>query len=129
MKTPDDLRYTREHEWIRIEGDIATVGITDYAQEQLGDIVLVDLPKVGRDLDAHTTFGTVESVKSVSDVFAPVAGTVTAVNEALASAPETVNADPYGAGWMIKVKLADPAAAQGLLSAADYQKFVAESAH
>ncbi|HEV8325208.1 MAG TPA: glycine cleavage system protein GcvH [Myxococcota bacterium] len=129
MKTPDDLRYTKDHEWVRVAGDTATVGITDFAQEQLGDIVLVDLPAVGKDLKAAATFGTVESVKSVSDLFAPVSGKVTEVNAHLADAPETVNADPYGHGWMLKLKLADAGEVDKLMTAAQYQEHVRASAH
>ncbi len=121
---PGDLRYTKDHEWVRIEGDEAVVGITQYAADQLGDIVFVELPDAGRALDQHATFGVVESVKAVSDLFAPVGGEVIATNDALAGAPELVNTDPYGEGWMVRVKLADPAqvgdpARPGRLRAAD----------
>jgi len=121
-----DRRYAKSHEWLSPESDgTATVGITDYAQNSLGDITFVQLPKVGAALKAGESFGVVESVKAASDLYAPVAGTVTAVNPALESAPETVNQAPYDAGWMIKLKLADPAAANALLVAADYEKLIA----
>lgn len=122
---PKDLKYTKEHEWVKIEGGEGVVGITDHAQESLGDIVFVELPKVGAEVSAGKTFGTVESVKAVSDLYAPVSGTVTAINEELATAPEKVNTDAYGA-WMIRVKLSDAGEAGKLLSAADYEAFVAE---
>jgi glycine cleavage system H protein len=123
---PGDLRYTKEHEWVRVDGDEAVVGITKFAADQLGDIVFVELPSVGRALDQHATFGVVESVKAVSDLFAPLAGEVAATNDALAGAPELVNSDPYGEGWMLRVKLADPAQVDGLLDAAAYEQLVAE---
>ncbi|MCA1818591.1 MAG: glycine cleavage system protein GcvH [Halobacteriales archaeon] len=119
-KAPADLKYTKSHEWVRLEGDTATIGITDHAQEALNDIVFVELPKVGADFAAEAEFGVVESVKSVSDLYLPVAGKVVAVNDSLEDAPETLNKDPYGAGWLVKVKVQDPAAAKGLLSSADY---------
>ena len=122
MSYPTDRKYTKEHEWIGADG---TIGITHYAQESLGDIVFVDLPKVGAEIAAGKTFGTVESVKAVSDLYAPATGTVAAVNAELATAPEKVNKDAHGA-WMIKVTLKDPAELSGLLSAADYEKFVSE---
>jgi len=126
MPYPTNLKYTKEHEWI----DLATgqVGITHHAQESLGDIVFVELPKPGAEVVAGKSFGTVESVKAVSDLFAPVSGTVTAINDSLATAPEQVNKDPHGA-WMITLKVKDPKEAAKLLSAADYEKFVAEEAH
>jgi len=121
-----DRRYAKSHEWLKPESDgTATVGISDYAQNSLGDITFVQLPKVGATLQAGETFGVVESVKAASDLYAPVAGTVTAVNPALDRAPETVNQAPFDAGWMIKLKPADPAAANGLLAAADYEKLIA----
>lgn len=125
MAYPADFKYTKEHEWIKIEGNTGTIGITDYAQNSLGDIVFVELPKVGSEIETGKSFGTVESVKAVSDLYAPVSGTVTAINEALATAPEKVNSEPH-ASWMIKVQLKNPSEANGLLSAADYDKFVAE---
>jgi glycine cleavage system H protein len=124
MAYPADYRYTKEHEWLKVEGNTGTIGITDHAQESLGDIVFVELPKVGTELAAGKTLGTVESVKAVSDIFAPVSGTVTEVNEALNTAPEQVNKDAHGA-WMVKLKLKDPSEASRLLSAADYEKYVA----
>ena len=121
---PDDLRYTKDHEWVRLEGDRGKVGITHYAQKQLGDVVYLELPEVGRKLKVQETFGTVESVKAVSELFSPVAGEVVEVNAALAQAPETINSDPYGAAWMVAVKLADPAAVKALMDAAAYKAFV-----
>ena len=118
---PDDCRYTKEHEWVRKDG---TIGVTHYAQKQLGDVVYLELPEVGRTLAAHETFGTVESVKAVSELFAPIAGEVTETNATLVKAPETLNTDPYGQGWMIKVRPADPAAIDALLDAAAYRAFV-----
>jgi glycine cleavage system H protein len=125
MAYPADYRYTREHEWIALDGAIGKVGITDYAQASLGDIVYVDVPKVGDAVTANSTFGSVESVKAVSDLFSPVTGTVTAVNEELKSAPDKINEDPHGA-WIIKVKLDDPGELDALLDAAAYEAFVAE---
>jgi glycine cleavage system H protein len=123
---PGDLRYTKDHEWVRVEGDEAIVGITQFAADQLGDIVFVELPDAGRTLDQHATFGVVESVKAVSDLFAPVTGEVAAANDELAGTPEVVNSDPYGDGWMLRVKLADPAQVDTLLDAAAYEQLVAE---
>src|SRR6185295_12867874 len=125
MAYPADYKYTKEHEWIKADGSNATIGITSYAQESLGDIVFVDLPKVGAEITAGKTFGTVESVKAVSDLYAPTSGTITEVNAELATAPENVNKDAHAA-WMIKVTLKNPAELNSLLSAADYEKFVAE---
>jgi len=124
---PGDLRYTKDHEWVRVDGDEAVVGITQFAADQLGDIVFVELPAAGKALDQHATFGVVESVKAVSDLFAPVGGEVTGSNDALSGAPELVNADPYGEGWMLRVRLADPAQVDGLLDAAAYERLVAEA--
>jgi len=121
---PENFRYTKEHEWVRVEGDTGTVGITFHAQKELGDIVYVDLPKVGVKLEQGKTMGSVESVKAVSDLFSPVSGEVTAINEALATAPEKLNADPHGEAWLIKMRLSNPAEASALLSAADYQAYV-----
>jgi glycine cleavage system H protein len=118
---PDDLQYTADHEWVRIDGDVVRVGITAFAQDALGDIVYVTLPDDGAAVEARTVCGEVESTKSVSDVYAPVTGTVTARNQALDSTPELVNSDPYGEGWMFEVRVPDPAAVDGLLSAADYR--------
>jgi glycine cleavage system H protein len=123
---PTDLRYTKDHEWVRVEGDEATVGITDYAAGQLGDIVFVELPEAGRNLEQFATFGVVESVKAVSDLFAPVSGEVLAGNEALAGSPELVNSDPYGEGWMIRLKVADTVELDGLLDADAYDQLTAE---
>jgi glycine cleavage system H protein len=125
---PKDLKYDREHEWVRLEGDFATIGISHFAQDQLGEVVYVDLPSVGGAVSAGETFGEVESVKSVSELFSPVSGEIVEVNGALDDAPETVNADPYGDGWMIKVKLDDTAQVDGLIDAAGYEAFIAEEA-
>ncbi|MDA1336047.1 MAG: glycine cleavage system protein GcvH [Bacteroidetes bacterium] len=124
MNIPQDLRYTKEHEWVRIDGDIATVGITDYAQGELGDIVFIEVDTVGETIAAEEVFGTIEAVKTVSDMFAPLAGEVLEFNEALEDAPEAVNSDPYGEGWIVKLKLEDPEAASQLLSAEDYEALV-----
>lgn len=126
MIFPADLKYTREHEWIRVEGNVGTVGITAFAQDQLGDVVFVELPPVGTEVKAGQQFGTVESVKTVSDLFAPVSGKVIEVNTALEKSPELVNQDPYGQGWMIKVELSNPAELDALLDAAAYQAFLKE---
>jgi glycine cleavage system H protein len=123
---PSDLRYTKEHEWVRVAGDEATVGITQHAADQLGDIVFVELPEPGRRLEQFATFGVVESVKAVSDLFAPVAGEVIEGNAGLAATPEVVNSDPYGAGWMLRVRLSDPAQLEQLLDAAAYEALTAE---
>ena len=125
MSYPTDFKYTKEHEWIKPDGKNATVGITHHAQEALGDIVFVELPKPGTEITKGKTFGSVESVKAVSDLYAPVSGTVTEVNAELATAPEKINKDAHGA-WMLKITLKDPNKLNGLLSAADYDKFVAE---
>jgi glycine cleavage system H protein len=125
MSYPTDYKYTKEHEWIKADGKSATIGITHHAQESLGDIVFVDLPKPGAEIAAGKTFGSVESVKAVSDLYAPASGTVTEVNGELATAPEKINKDAHGS-WMIKLTLKDPSELNGLLSAADYEKFVAE---
>ena len=127
MPYPADRKYTKEHEWIQVNGNSATVGITHYAQESLGDIVFVETPKVGAELTVGKTFGTVESVKAVSDLFAPASGTVTEVNADLATSPEKVNKDAHGS-WMLKMTLKNPSELNGLLSAADYEKFVVEEA-
>ena len=126
MLFPADLKYSRQHAWVRVEGAEALVGITDHAQKELGDIVFVEMPKVGAALSQLKPFGVVESVKSVSDLHAPVSGAVTRVNEALAVTPELVNKDPYGAGWMIAVALADPGELEELLTAAQYEAYVRE---
>ncbi|MBF8289129.1 MAG: gcvH [Chloroflexi bacterium] len=124
---PTDLRYTRDHEWVRIDGDSATVGVTAFAAEQLGDVVFVELPEAGRVLVRQAVFGVVESVKAVSDLFAPIAGAVEASNDALAGAPELVNADPYGIGWMIKLRISDAAELADLLDPATYEKLIAQA--
>jgi glycine cleavage system H protein len=126
---PADLRYTKEHEWAKREGDRARVGITDFAQEQLGDVVFVELPKVGTKVTAMKTFGVVESVKAVSDLFAPLSGEVVETNVELTNKPEIVNADPYGKGWMLVIKLADPKEWDGLMSAGEYEKLIASAGH
>jgi glycine cleavage system H protein len=123
---PGDLRYTNDHEWVRIDGDEGVVGITQYAADQLGDIVFVELPEVGRTLERGAAFGVVESVKAVSDLLAPLSGEVIAVNDALADQPELVNSDPYGGGWMVRVRLSGAAGADGLLDPAAYEQLVAE---
>jgi len=126
---PADLRYTKEHEWAKLEGDKARIGITAFAQEQLGDVVFVELPKMGTKVTAMKTFGVVESVKAVSDLYAPLSGDVVEINAELPKKPEVVNADPYGQGWMIVVKLADAKEWDSLMSAADYEKLVAAAGH
>ena len=123
---PSEYSYTKEHEWINVAGNTGTIGITDYAQHELGDVVFVEMPAVGAAVTAGKVFGTVESVKAVSEIFSPVSGEVIETNAALTSAPETLNSDPHGAGWLIKVKLANPAEASGLMDAAAYQAFVSE---
>ena len=125
MALPTDYRYTKEHEWIHVEGDTGVIGITDYAQHSLGDIVYVEAPQVGAAITAGESFGTVESVKAVSEIYAPVTGTVLEVNQDLANSPELVNHEPYAGGWLIKVKLGDPAQVQSLLTAAEYDAFTA----
>ena len=125
MPYPETYKYTKEHEWIEVSGETGTIGITDYAQSSLGDIVFVDMPKLGEQIQAGSTFGSVESVKAVSDLYAPVTGTVSAVNEELTAAPEKINTDA-NTTWLIKVDLTDPLETNSLLSAADYEKFIAE---
>ncbi|HXY14509.1 MAG TPA: glycine cleavage system protein GcvH [Terriglobales bacterium] len=125
MPYPSDFKYAKSHEWTKPDGQSATIGITNYAQESLGDIVFVDLPKVGSEITAGKSFGSVESVKAVSDLYAPVSGTVMAINDELAKSPEKINQDAHGA-WMLKIKLKSPDELKSLLSAADYEKFVAE---
>jgi glycine cleavage system H protein len=124
---PGDRRYTKDHEWVKADGDVATIGVTDFAANQLGDVVFVDLPAVGKSLDQFGTFGVVESVKAVSDLYAPVSGEVTEVNGELGSKPELVNSDPFGDGWMIRVKVADAAQLEELLDAAGYDTLTAEA--
>jgi glycine cleavage system H protein len=118
---PEDLQYTADHEWVRLDGDVVTVGITDYAQDQLGDIVYLSLPAVGEAIESGAVVGELESTKSVSDLFAPVSGEVVSVNDALESTPETVNSDPYGQGWLMTVRVADPGALEGLMDASTYK--------
>jgi glycine cleavage system H protein len=120
----EQFRYTKEHEWVRVDGDIGTIGITDHAQQELGDIVYVDLPKVGTKITRGATAGSVESVKAVSDIYAPVSGEVTEINPILADAPEKLNQDPHGEAWLMKVRLSAPAEVAKLLSAAEYQKYI-----
>jgi glycine cleavage system H protein len=122
---PTDLRYTKDHEWVRTDGDEATIGITQYAADQLGDIVFVELPATGATVDQFATFGVVESVKAVSDLFAPVSGEVTAANDELSGSPEVVNSDPYGAGWMLRVRVSDASQLDELLDAAAYDELIA----
>lgn len=124
MDFPSELKYTEDHEWIRIEGNTAFIGITDHAQKELGDIVYVDINTVGDSLEKGEVFGSVEAVKTVSDLFIPVAGTVTEVNDELDAEPELVNSDPYGRGWMVKITLSSPDDTEGLLSAEDYKQFI-----
>jgi glycine cleavage system H protein len=124
---PQDLRYTKEHEWVRLEGEIATIGITDYAAEQLGDIVFVELPDIGRAVSKLAAIGVIESVKAVSDLFAPVGGEVVESNAELAGAPELLNSDPFGKGWMLRIKVADAGQLDGLLDAAAYEALTAEA--
>jgi glycine cleavage system H protein len=126
MKVPDGLRYSEEHEWVTVADGVATIGITDYAQEELGDIVFVELPAVGATLKKGESLGVVESVKAVSDVYVPVSGAVIEVNGRLATNPETINEDPYGEGWMLRATLADPAEIEQLMTAEEYRGFVAE---
>ena len=121
---PENLHYTKEHEWVRVDGEFAVVGITDHAQQELGDIVYVDLPKVGATLEQGKTFGSVESVKAVSDVYAPISGEVAEVNQALADNPEKLNEDPHGEAWLVKIKLTAPDEIKQLLSDADYQTYI-----
>jgi glycine cleavage system H protein len=121
MNFPDNLRYTKDHEWIKLDGKEATIGITDFAQRELGDIVYVEVESIGKTLEAGAVFGTVEAVKTVSDLFLPVSGTITELNPALKGAPELVNTDPYGGGWMIKMTVNDPADVEALLDASAYQ--------
>ncbi|NSL89087.1 glycine cleavage system protein GcvH [Chitinophaga sp. Mgbs1] len=126
MNFPSNLRYTRDHEWVLLEGNTATIGITEFAQRELGDIVFVDIPTVGKSLEAEEVFGTVEAVKTVSDLFLPVAGTIKEINPELEGSPELVNEDPYGDGWMAKMTVKNPADVNALLDAAAYQKLIAE---
>lgn len=126
METPEDLQYTKEHEWLSIEEDTATIGITDFAQQELGDVVYVELPDVGQSFEEGESFGSVESVKAVSEIYMPLSGTVVEVNEALANAPEEVNNSPYGDGWMIRIEIADSSQIDKLLSSDEYITYVEE---
>jgi len=123
---PEDLHYTKQHEWVRLSGDVGAVGITDYAQKELGDIVYVDLPRVGTKVEQAKVMGSVESVKAVSDIYSPLSGEVIEINNLLATAPEKLNESPHGDGWLVKIRLSVPTEIPGLLSAADYSKYVAE---
>ena len=125
---PNDYRYTKDHEWIKVDGSVGTIGITDYAQSELGDVVFVELPKAGTQVKAGQSFGTVESVKAVSEIFSPVSGEVTESNAALADSPEKINQDPHGAAWLVKVRLSDTKELSGLMDAAAYQSYIAEKA-
>ncbi len=120
---PESLHYSKDHEWVRVEGDVAVIGITDHAQEQLGDVVYVELPKAGDEFAANESFGSVESVKAVSEIFTPVSGKVTEVNESLTDEPEKVNTKPYGEGWMLKIKMSSPGEVDSLLTGAEYEDF------
>jgi glycine cleavage system H protein len=127
MEFPEELRYTRDHEWVAIDGDVATVGITDHAQHELGDVVFVELPAVGEKVERAESLGVVESTKAVSDVFAPISGEVAEVNDGLPESPELINDDPYGDGWMVKIKLAAPLDPSSLMTAAEYRAYLEES--
>lgn len=120
---PENLHYSKDHEWVRVDGDIAIIGITDYAQNSLGDVVYVELPKAGEDFSANEPFGSVESVKAVSEMFTPVSGSVVDINESLGDAPEKVNSDPYGDGWMVRLRMSSPGEVDSLLTAAEYEDF------
>ena len=127
LKFRDDVKYTKEHEWVKLEGDVATVGITDYAQRQLGDVVFIELPEAGTQVEQMKPFGVIEAVKAVSDIFSPLTGEVTEVNSELQTQSNLINSDPYGQGWIVKIKIKDPKELDGLLSPADYRKLVAAS--
>jgi glycine cleavage system H protein len=124
MNIPENLRYSKDHEWVSVDGDTATIGITDYAQHSMGDVVYVELPKEGESFGAHEAFGSVESVKAVSEIFTPIAGEVVEVNESLNDTPEVVNNDPYGAAWMVKLKMANAGEADALLNAVEYEEYL-----
>ena len=128
MNTPEELQYTKKHEWLKIEGDSATVGITDFAQQELGDVVYVELPEVGQTLNEGESFGSVESVKAVSEIYMPLSGTVTEVNEVLSDSPEEMNNSPYGEGWMIRIKIADSSQISNLMTSKEYVTYVEEEA-
>ena len=125
---PENLRYSKDHEWVEVAGDVATIGITDYAQHSLGDVVYIDMPRVGDKLGPHEAFGSVESVKAVSEIFTPVSGEIVEVNDALNDTPESVNNEPYKDGWMVKVKMTNPGEADAMLSADEYEEFLSASA-
>lgn len=125
---PENLRYSKDHEWVLVDGDVASIGITDYAQSSLGDVVYIDLPRVGDSFGTHESFGSVESVKAVSEIFTPVAGEVTEVNEGLNDTPEKVNTDPYGDAWIIRLRMKNPGEADAMLSAVEYEEYLAASA-
>ena len=125
---PENLRYSKDHEWVSVDGEVATIGITDYAQHSLGDVVYIDMPRVGDKFDAHEAFGSVESVKAVSEMFVPVAGEITEVNEGLNDTPEVVNSDPYAGGWMVKVKMTNTGEADAMMSSAEYEEYLEASA-
>lgn len=124
---PENLRYSKDHEWVSVEGDVATIGITDYAQSSLGDVVYVDFPRAGDKFATHEAFGSVESVKAVSEIFTPVGGEVVEVNDGLNDAPESVNNDPYGDGWMVKVKMDNPGEADAMMSSAEYEEYLSSN--
>jgi glycine cleavage system H protein len=126
MNFPEELKYTKDHEWVRVEGDVAVIGVTDFAQGELGDIVFVEIDTEGDELDQNEVFGTIEAVKTVSDLFMPVSGEIAEVNEGLQDAPESVNEDPYGNGWMVKVKMSDTSEVDSLMSAADYKALIGQ---
>jgi glycine cleavage system H protein len=125
---PENLRYSKDHEWVLVDGEIATIGITDYAQNSLGDVVYIDMPRVGDTFGSHEAFGSVESVKAVSEIFTPLAGEITEVNDGINDTPEAVNSDPYGAGWMIKLRMAKPGDADAMLSAEEYEEYLSANA-
>lgn len=125
---PENLRYSKDHEWVKVDGDVAAIGITDYAQHALGDVVYIDMPRVGDKLGAHEAFGSVESVKAVSEIFTPIAGEIVEVNDALNDTPEAVNSDPYGDAWMIKIKMDNPGEADAMLSADEYEEYLSSVA-
>lgn len=127
-KIPENLRYSKDHEWISVDGDSATIGVTDYAQQSLGDVVYIDMPRVGDKFGSHEAFGSVESVKAVSEIFTPVAGEVIEVNEGLNDSPESVNGDPYGSGWMVKIKMDNPGEADAMLSGEEYEEYLSSNA-
>lgn len=125
---PENLRYSKDHEWLQVDGDVAAIGITDYAQHSLGDVVYIDMPRVGDKFGAHEAFGSVESVKAVSEIFVPIAGEISEVNDGLNDTPEVVNADPYAGGWMVKIKMENPGDADALMSSAEYEEYLEASA-